>query len=1183
MEIYPLLNSGFSKSRLYTFCIIIVLHSLVFYSCKNSSEVKVSEQTNFSVKTEGRFLNTDSVGKPVIIPAGKPVIVNVKKSKELLVNSIIKKALSPGDDFIIKPKVITPGTNGLKLPAKIEVTENPLLCKAPDVVVAKDAYVKDINPYNFSSFSKLQGLRHDQIRSMTQDNLGNLWLGTDDGLTRYDGKFFSHFTTSQGLLNNLILSVFQDSAGNIWFGTFRGGVTRFDGKYLTTFSTKSGLFSDVVNFIFEDSEGAMWFATGAGVVKYQNSSFTILTVKEGLCHNDTRTLAQDKNGNIWIGTNGGGISVYDGTKFHNYSENDGFIENFVNTIYRDQSGDLWIGTASKGLLKYSNGKFSRLSKEQGMASNLIRSVYEDRSGKMWFGTTDNGVILYDGNFFTTFTTNEGLGSNYIRSILQDKNGNIWFGTRGAGLTRFDGITFTHLTVNEGLANSRVMSILNSKDGSLWLGTFGGYITKSRVVNENGIEKRYFSSFGRAEGLKNSRIYSMFEDESGKIWIGTDGGGVTMYDGNKTYTYTTDQGLCENIIRKVYKDQSGNMWFASYGAGISKFDGKNFYNYTVNEGLSSNNILTIFQDSKGKLWFGTDGGGATVFEGENIVHFNKESGFISNTVYSIIEDNSGNLWFGTGGEGIVKYDGVTFTQFNESSGLNNGHILSLFQDSGKNLWAGSRFGLNMMKGELIEETGLSRKVIFESFNFEDGFLGIGCNLSAINEDNNGTIWIGTNDRLTAYRKSDSTSVHTPPVLKITNVQLFNENIPWSDLVNNNNISIELSNGVRLGSINFSDLSEWYSIPQKLLLSYKQNYITFNYIGITHSKIKKVTYQYMLEGLDNTWCTPNIRTEVSYGNLKPGRYTFRVRAISSSGAVSNEDNLRFTIIPPWWQAWWFYMILLAVFIYSIYYFISYRERKLNEDTERLKSLVEEQTKELTVKNDQLLLTNKEKDKLYSIIAHDLKGPLSSFMGLTQIMAQEIGDMEKDDIKTYAESMNKSANNLYKLLENLLQWSRMQQSSIPFSPVPLILKNSVSAVISEFSSISSAKNIKVENTVPDFVTVMADSNMLHSVLRNLISNAIKFTRNSGVVRIDSKVSENKMAEIIVKDSGIGMNEEMVSNLFSLNIQKTRKGTDEEPSTGLGLLICKEFIEKHGGTLEVSSKEEMGTEFKFTIPLSD
>ena len=183
MEIYPLLNSGFSKSRLYTFCIIIVLHSLVFYSCKNSSEVKVSEQTNFSVKTECRFLNTDSVGKPVIIPAGKPEIVNVKKSKELLVNSIIKKALSPGDDFIIKPKVIIPGTNGLKLPAKIEVTENPLLCKAPDVVVAKDAYVKDINPYNFSSFSKLQGLRHDQIRSMIQVNLGNLWLGTDDGFT----------------------------------------------------------------------------------------------------------------------------------------------------------------------------------------------------------------------------------------------------------------------------------------------------------------------------------------------------------------------------------------------------------------------------------------------------------------------------------------------------------------------------------------------------------------------------------------------------------------------------------------------------------------------------------------------------------------------------------------------------------------------------------------------------------------------------------------------------------------------------------------------------------------------------------------------------------------------------------------------------------------------------------------
>ncbi len=341
--------------------------------------------------------------------------------------------------------------------------------------------------------------------------------------------------------------------------------------------------------------------------------------------------------------------------------------------------------------------------------------------------------------------------------------------------------------------------------------------------------------------------------------------------------------------------------------------------------------------------------------------------------------------------------------------------------------------------------------------------------------------------------------------------------------------------------------------------------------------------MLEGLDNAWCTPNNRTEVSYGNLKHGHYTFRARAISSSGAVSNEEVFRFSIIPPWWQAWWFYMILLAIFIFSIYYFISYRERKLNEDTERLKSLVEEQTTELTLKNEQLLLTNREKDKLYSIIAHDLKGPLSSFMGLTQIMAQEIGDMEKEDIKRFAESMNKSANNLYKLLENLLQWSRMQQSSIPYTPVPLIFKNSVSAVISEFSSISHAKNIKVENAVSDSITILADSNMLHSVIRNLISNALKFTRNSGVVKIYARESENKMAEIFVKDTGIGMNDEMIANLFTLNIQKTRKGTEEEPSTGLGLLICKEFIEKHGGTIAVTSKEGEGTEFRFSIPLSD
>ncbi len=1181
MEIYSLQNSGLSKSRLFTLFLSILF---LTWGCSrdNKSELFNINQIKKSVVTEGIFINSETLKKPVEIEAGTPFSVKAGSPTETYLNSITKNALPPGRGIVIKPKLIVPGSGEFQKPEVVKTVENPVFCNAPEVVAVKDAYVKDINPYNFSSFSKLQGLRHDQIRSMIQDNLGNLWLGTDDGLTRYDGKFFSHFTTEQGLVNNLILSVFQDDKGDIWFGTFRGGVTRFDGKYFTNFSTKSGLFSDVVNFIFQDSKGSMWFATGAGVVKYEDNHFTFLTVKEGLCNDDTRTIAEDKNGNIWIGTNGGGISVYDGAKFFNYSVSEGFIENFINTLYSDKSGNLWIGTASKGVIKYSNGKFQRISKDEGLPSNLVRTIYQDKEGKMWFGTTDSGVTVYDGSFFTTYTTNEGLNSNYIRSVLQDNNGNIWLGTRGAGLTRLDGITLTHFTENEGLSNNRVMNILKARDGTLWFGTFGGYITKSKVINDRGIRKRSFSVFGSQEGLLNSRIYSLLEDNKGNIWIGTDGGGVTKFDGEYTYTYTTSHGLCNDIIRKVFQDSNGDMWFASYGAGVSKFDGKKFTNYSINEGISSNNILTVFQDSKGRLWFGTDGGGLTLFNRDTIIHYNKDCGFFSNTVYSIIEDDSEALWFGTGGEGVVRFDGEKFELFNESSGLNNGHILSLFQDSGRNIWAGSRFGLNLMKSEFVENPDSTDKIVFESFDYEDGFLGIGCNLGAINEDNEGTIWIGTNDRLTSCNLNEN-MVNAPPVLKITNVQLFNEKIPWSELANGNNASLELPNGVKLGKIKFSDISNWHTIPQKLSLTHKQNYITFSYIGITHSKIKKITYQYMLEGLDNTWCTPNKRTEVSYGNLKPGSYTFKVRAFGSSGVASNEESLKFNVIPPWWQSWWFYMFLLAAFILSIYFYISYRERKLNEDKERLKLLVEEQTKELILKNDQLSITNKEKDKLYSIIAHDLKGPFSSFLGLTQIMAKEIVDLEKEDIRSFAESLYKSANNLYKLLENLLQWSRMQQSAIPFSPAPLLLKNSVSFVITEFATISSGKNLSIENNIPERITVLADSNMLHSVIRNLLSNAIKFTHSDGKIVIDATETENKMAEVFVKDSGIGMNNEMISNLFTMNIQKTRKGTDDEPSTGLGLLICKEFIEKHGGTIEVSSVEGKGTEFRFTIPLAD
>lgn len=1164
--------------------LLFIFLLLVIFSCKSNNEQPISTSLKKqSVQSKGLFLAADSVMPPIVIKAGKPKVSKASLSSEVEYLSIVRRAVKSGFSSRIVPEVKVMGKNGVENSTSDKAVENTLFCKAPEVVIAKNAYIKDINPYNFSSLSKLQGLRHDQIRSMTQDNLGNLWLGTDDGLTKYDGKYFSHYTTSQGLSNNLILSVIHDSKENIWFGTFRGGVTRYDGIFLTSFGTNSSGFNDVVNQIFEDKKGNLWFATGEGLTKYDGENLTRYTESNGLSNNDVRAITEDEAGNIWIGTNGGGVSVFNGMQFANYTEDVGFVQNFVNTLLTDSSGNVWIGTASNGVVKYDGELFSLYSKKEGLNSNLIRSILQDSAGNMWFGSTDSGVTKFDGNFFTTYTSNEGLSSDYIRSLLQDRDGNIWLGTRGAGLSRFDGELFTHLTSNEGLGNSRVMSILEDRDGFLWLGTFGGAVTKCRFSIEDGIRKIYFSHFGRESGLLNNRVYSIYQDRSGNIWFGSDGGGVTKYDGSSSYTYTVDQGLCHNNIRKIFQDSKGNMWFTSYGGGVSKFDGDKFSNYSLKSGLTSNNVLTVQEDYKGRIWFGTDGGGAICFNGKGFIHYTKEHGFLTNTVYSIIEDRDENLWFGSGGEGVIRYDGTHFINFSEENGLNNNHVLSLLMDSQNNLWAGTRFGINILKSEAIHKIdGSDGIALFKSYNYEDGFLGIGCNLGALAEDKNGTVWVGTNDRLTAFHGEKRASIQAPK-LQITNLQLFNENIPWSEVAGKNDTSLVLSNGVKIGKIEFNGLSKWYSMPQKLKLSYKQNYISFSYIGITHTKIQKIKYKYKLIGLDGSWSSATDRTEVSYGNLKPGRYTFLVQAISSEGVWSNEAEYKFTIRPPWWNTGWFYLLLIATLIIAIYSYIKYRESKLNHDKQLLQQKVDEQTCELRGKNEELSVINLEKDKLYSIIAHDLKGPFSSFLGLTQIMADELPGLTMEDIKNFAISLNTSAANLYNLLENLLQWSRMQQSAIPFTPESVAASSIIKEHMSLLSQTAVKKGIEIVYEIPDDLSIKVDRYMFQAVIRNIVSNAIKFTHRSGRVTISAKKREGDMAEISVRDNGIGMSSDMVENLYKIDLLKNRKGTDGEPSTGLGLLICRDFIEKHGGKIVAESEEGTGSVFHFTVPISN
>ena len=1080
---------------------IILIFIVLFFSCREKKKERPNTFAPKVIETKGYLVPKDSVTEPKVILAGKPTIVKAGKPTVILTNTNIHIAINTNIHLAGTPRVCTPGKDTFLLPKTVPALDTPKLAAVPEVTIAKDPHINDNNPQSFSSFSKLQGLKHSTIGCMLQDKSGNLWFGTSGGVSKYDGKSFTHFTEKEGLSNNIVLSMLEDKSGNLWFGTY-GGVSKYDGKSFTHFTEKEGLSNNFVRSILEDKSGNLWFGTSGGVSKYDGKSFTHFTEKEGLSNNTVLSMLEDKSGNLWFGTSGGGVSKYDGNRveaieaalqkgeiipertqqdlkkingklvksFTHFTEKEGLSNNVVRSILEDKSGNLWFGT-SGGISKYDGKTFTHFTEKEGLSNNNVRSILEDKVGNLWFGTYGGGVSKYDGNrveaieaalqkgeiipertqqdlkkingklvkSFTHFTEKEGLSNNIVWSILGDKSGNLWFGTDG-GVSKYDGKSFTHFTEKEGLSNNNVWSMLEDKSGNLWFGTSGG------VSKYDG---KSFTHFTEKEGLSNNTVYSMLEDKNGNLWFGTSSG-VSKYDG-KSFTHLTEkEGLSNNFVFSMLEDKSGNLWFGTYGGGVSKYDGnrveaieaalqrgeiipertqqglkkengkfvKSFTHFTEKEGLSNNIVRSILEDKSGNLWFGTYGG-VSKYDGKSFTHFTEKEGLSNNTVWSMLEDKSGNLWFGTSG-GVSKYDGnrveaieaalqrggtvpertqqdlkkingklvKSFTHFTEKEGLSNNTVLSMLEDKSGNLWFGSRFGLSklspgnkeklvalsgvegsdshnpykVVEGTSYTEVSADKEVFFKNYTYEDGFLGIGVNGGkTICEDKNGTIWVAANDRLTAYHPEGEIADTVAPNIQLTSIALFNENIAWVNLQKSkiksqnsketnvaSDTSFTLGNGVNVGNFEFDGITKWYSLPENLSLAYNNNYLTFNFIGITQKQNKKVKYQYKLEGIDENWSAITNRTEAPYGNLPQGNYTFKVKAMNSEGYWSNEFNYTFTIRPPWWKTWWFRTFVGLIIICSVWYYIKSREKKLVEEKEILERTVEERTEELVQKN-------------------------------------------------------------------------------------------------------------------------------------------------------------------------------------------------------------------------------------------
>ncbi len=914
---------------------------VVLFSCKEKREEPFRGHQLKITESKPIILRKGDVDPPKEFPISQsqttPLSLDAPKSVPSM--NHVNSAGMPITSVLREQKELTPGAGKCALPKVASPKITQVIAGEPQIIEAKEMARKERNPLSISYFGKLEGLSHDVINCVMEDRLGNLWLGTQtNGISRFDGKNFTNYSRANGIIDNDVLCMIEDLNGNIWFGT-SAGASRFDGQKFTNY-----LWDDVqansINCLASDKSGNIWLGSSAGVIRYDGENFHQYSTQEGLSGNSVYSIYVDASGRIWFGTMDGGVTRYDGTSFIHFTQECGLISDRVLSIHGDKDGSLWFGTAGAGAVKFDGQQFYVYTTDEGLIDNTIGWIETDHSGSIWFGTP-KGACSFSNNQFSHFDEQWGMSSQFVYGILADRSNNIWVATAGGGLCRISGMQFRHYDKADGLCNASIQSIQINADSTMWLGSEDGLI----LFND----RSFLNYSSMANSSFRMMIHDLFRDDKGFYWIAVDKANIIqLTDMGFRKTMVSDQ-LASLNISCVGADEKTNVWLGTFDDGVIKFDGEHYQQFKTENGLSHNRVKCSLEDSKGNIWFGTEGGGVTMYDGNDFFQFTEKEG-VSDFVYCMLEDSEKNIWMGTRGNGLLRYDGKSFTHFTTLEGLSNDNVFSLQEEitsNGSNLWIGTRQGLSKMSlrkiNELIQGGGkLSEdEVIIESFDPRDGFIGVGCNLGAMKQANDGAIWIGANNLLTKVQPHYFTTDTSPPLMVMSGLELFSEKISWSLAYAHPDTSFNLANGVIVDDFQMDSISRWYNLPQGLTLAYDNNDLTFQYVGVTMHQPWKVKYRYKLEGFDEDWSSLTSSNSAQYGNLPAGVYTFKVKAMGSGGVWSAPYEYSFTVLPPWWRNWWSYGLYVMMGLLSIVMIFRWRIRSLRVQQKRLETKIEQAT--------------------------------------------------------------------------------------------------------------------------------------------------------------------------------------------------------------------------------------------------
>ena len=1040
--------------------------------------------------------------------------------------------------------------------------------------------------YRFQHISIDDGLSQSTIHCIHQDNKGFMWFGTEDGLNKYDGYNFEGYyhdpDDPNSLSDNWINTIFEDKSGALWIGT-NNGLNRFDPKmnkfdrFIRNSLDPESLSDNTIVFIYEDQFGKLWIGTGSGldVFDAKNEKFEHYKHEAedrlSLSSDWVFSICEDKNGNLWIGTYSG-LNLFDreSRQFFRYVNNllkiDPSASNVIYSIFEDHRGTMWIGTEC-GLFIFDREKksFIECAAQYDLPDNLyVRTINEDFLGSLWVGSDNNGLFQFDrqNKKFKSFKNNifklSGTRFKSINSIFEDHSFVMWVGTE-IGIHKFNKntkkfVNFINQPSNYNtLSDFFVWSIIEDHLGFLWIGTEAGGLNRyDRKHDEFKILKNEPEN---TKSLSDNCVLTLCEDHLGAIWAGTYEGGINVFNReNETFTIFRNvpddsTSISSDAIMALYEDRSGNIWAGTDDGNICKFDRqkKNFQNYNVSSVDTNysgfNEIRAIMEDHTGIIWIGGENLGLVKFDPIYEVHFYyknnmPDSNSLShNSVMCIHEDSTGTLWIGTSGGGLNKFDPINekFTHYRRKDGLPNETIYGILEENPApgekvgNLWLSTNRGLSRFNPKTES---------FSNYDKEDGLQSNEFNANACFKSKSGEMFFGGIHGYNSFYAKDINLNQFKPVVVFTDFKLFNKSVPIG----------KNEDGRAILNKNISDTKE-------IKLKHFENYFEIEFAALHYGTPGKKQYIYNMEGLDEKWHHLGTRNFVSFSNVSPENYTFRVKGTNSDG-IWNPDavSLRIKIIPPFWQSSWFKAIFYATIILVVLlgYQVKTRFiRKRNLQLEEWNSKLNDQIAERKKAENKIAASLKEKEILLKEIHHRVKNNLQVISSLLYLQSKDIND-------TRASALFKESQSRVRSIALVHEWLYQSENlaQIDFSKYIKDLANHLMRAYS-----ANLANIKLNLKVNNFVLNIDTAISCGLIITELITNSLKYAfpnDGKGEIIIRFQSFKDMGCELIVGDTGIGLPPN-----FNLKERKS-----------LGLRLVNELVAQLNGSIDI--EVQRGTLFK-------